>query len=265
MYLAGCLPYQKNGQIVRGVVGYDRFTGMLAHRQLIELYRALRVYVNCFQPSMKLQSKEREGSKIRKSYDQAQTPMQRLVSTGVLSPQKQQELMRITEALDPLRLLAQLEQLQKALWRHAVTLSSQNSEELPPVQFSSQQCAETQIPVDGLPHTPPSLLRQERKKRYQKTNRPHDWRTREDPFEGVWEEVTGWLAARPELTAADIFRELQQHYPERWRESQARTLRRGVQKLRERFLITFRDGWGDELLNGQPSVPELRAEIVVGA
>ena len=27
MYLAGCLPYQKNGAIVRQVVGYDRFVG----------------------------------------------------------------------------------------------------------------------------------------------------------------------------------------------------------------------------------------------
>ena len=58
-----CYVEQKNGQIVRQVVGYDRFTGELAYRQLTELYRALRVYVNCFQPSMKLQTKEREESR----------------------------------------------------------------------------------------------------------------------------------------------------------------------------------------------------------
>src|SRR5260370_39219566 len=57
------LLHQKNGQIVRQVVGYDRFEGLLAYRQLNELYRALRVYVNCFQPSMKLQAKEREESR----------------------------------------------------------------------------------------------------------------------------------------------------------------------------------------------------------
>ena len=62
---------------------------------------------------MKLQAKEREGSKVRRTYDQAQTPMQRLLTSGVLSAHKQQELLRITEALDPLRLLTQLEQLQK--------------------------------------------------------------------------------------------------------------------------------------------------------
>jgi hypothetical protein len=136
MYLAGCLPYQKNGQIVRQVVGYDRFAGELAYRQLTELYRALRVYVNCFQPSMKLQSKERNGNKLRRTYDQAQTPMQRLSASGAVTPQKRQELLQITEALDPLRLLAQLEQLQKALWRHAITPTSEQSEALTP--FSSQ-------------------------------------------------------------------------------------------------------------------------------
>jgi hypothetical protein len=76
--------------------------------------------------------------------------------------------------------------------------------------------------------------------------------------------VTGWLEARPELTAAEIFRDLQRRYPERWRETQARTLRRGVQKLRERLLVTFHDGWGGEILTGQAPASELRAEVVVG-
>lgn len=58
-----CYVEQKNGNVVRQVVGYDRFTGELAYRQLAELYRALRVYVNCFQPSMKLQTKERDESR----------------------------------------------------------------------------------------------------------------------------------------------------------------------------------------------------------
>src|SRR5579864_5319070 len=100
-----CYVEQKNGQIVRQVVGYDRFVGELAYRQLTELYRALRVYVNCFQPSMKLQTKQREGSKIHRTYDQAQTPMQRLLASGALSPKKQQELLRITEASSPAALV----------------------------------------------------------------------------------------------------------------------------------------------------------------
>jgi len=205
---------RKNGQIVRQVVGYDRFTGELAYRQLTELYRALCLYVNCFQSPMKLQMKERDGSKVRHTYDQAQTPMQRLLASGTLSAHKQQELLRITGDLDPLRLLTQLEHLQKALWRHAISSSSKCSESLTPLEFSVQQCTEDKVPADGLPHTPSSLLKRERKKKYQKTEWPHDWRTRKDPFEGEWEQITSWVLDNPALTGIEIFHQLEKVSPE---------------------------------------------------
>ena len=259
-----CYVEQKNGNIVRQVVGYDRFGGELAYRQLAELYRALRVYVNGFQPSMKLQTKERDGSKVRRTYDQAQTPMQRLLASAVLPPHKQHELLRITDAVDPLRLLTQLEHLQKALWRHAVKPDMASASQTPcsTLRFSFENVSQEQLPTDGFPHTPPALLKQQRKRRYQRSGRPHDWRTRKDPFAGVWEEVTARLQERPELTAAEIFRELERRYPDRWRLTQARTFRRGVQKVRARLLVTFDDGWSEEVVNGQASVPTLHAELV---
>jgi len=58
-----CCVEQKNGAIVRQLVGYDRFEGEHAYRQLAELYRAVRLYVNFFQPSMKLRLKKRAGGK----------------------------------------------------------------------------------------------------------------------------------------------------------------------------------------------------------
>ena len=70
------------------------------------------------------------------------------------------------------------------------------------------------------------------------------------------------LQERPELTAAEIFRELERRYPDRWRPTQARTLRRGVQRVRNRLLVTFDDQWGQEAVNGQASVPTLHAELV---
>ena len=62
-----CFVEQKNGAIVRQAVGYDRLVGAQAYRQLTELYRALRLYVNFFQPSMKLLAKQREGKKCATS------------------------------------------------------------------------------------------------------------------------------------------------------------------------------------------------------
>src|ERR1700680_1440457 len=89
-------------------------------RQLTELYRALRLYVNCFQPSMKLLSKQRDGKKVRYVYDPAKTPLQRLLLSGILPAEKQRELNAVAQSLDPLRLFHQLFQLQKAVFRCAV-------------------------------------------------------------------------------------------------------------------------------------------------
>src|SRR3989454_2856748 len=118
-----CFVEQKNGAIVRQVVGYDRLVGEQASRQLTELYRALRLYVNCFQPSMKLQAKLREGKKVRYVYDSAKTPLQRLLLSGVLPVEMRQELAEVARALDPIRLFEQLEQLQQAIFRCAVNCS----------------------------------------------------------------------------------------------------------------------------------------------
>ncbi len=48
---------QKNGAVVRRFVGYERFAGVVAGQCLAQLYQAMRLYVNYFQPSFKLQSK----------------------------------------------------------------------------------------------------------------------------------------------------------------------------------------------------------------
>jgi hypothetical protein len=115
-----CFIEQKNGSIVRQLVGYDRFEGQRAHRQLAELYRAVRLYVNFFQPSLKPRTKRRSGAQVYRTYDSAQTPFQRLVASGMLKAEDQQRLQRLYRALDPVRLLHQVEMLQDAVWRHAV-------------------------------------------------------------------------------------------------------------------------------------------------
>ena len=59
---------QKNGAVVRRLVGYGRFEGIEAARVLARLYAAARLYVNFFQPSFKLKEKRREGAKVLKRY-----------------------------------------------------------------------------------------------------------------------------------------------------------------------------------------------------
>ena len=72
---------------------------------------------------MKLQSKQREGKKVRGVYDPARTPLQRVLLSGVLPVQRQQELIRVAHALEPMRLFQQLEQLRQAVFRCATSCS----------------------------------------------------------------------------------------------------------------------------------------------
>lgn len=256
-----CFVEQKNGAIVRQIVGYDRFEGEVAYRQLTELYRALRLYVNVFQPSMKLQRKERDGSHVHRTYDAAQTPLERLRAAAVLDAEKAQELTHVAQALDPLRLLSQLERLQHALWQHAVLPTAPRSSAVPdaPVSFEVKQCAGEALPEEAITALAPALPKQ-RHRKYQKSGRPHDWRTRPDPFEGLWDQITAWLTINPERTGVSLFQELQACYPGRFPDVQLRTLQRGLLKVRKRLLLTFEDHWGQpELINGQAGAPELRA------
>jgi hypothetical protein len=260
-----CYIEQKNGAIVRQVVGYDRFSGEAALRQLTELYRALRLYVNIFQPSMKLQSKRREGSHVHRKYDAAQTPLERLRATGVLEAQQVQALDQVAQILDPVQLLSQLEQLQKALWRHAIlpTTQPQHAPAHATVHFSLDRAAPVIPSSEATVEAKPLPLPKRRHKKYEKSRRPHDWRSRPDPFEGFWEQLTAWLIANPERTGVSLFQQLQDLYPGRFRDTQVRTLQRGLQKLRARLLITFDDQGTQEPVNGQPSAPVLRALATV--
>ena len=54
---------QKNGTIVRRLVGYGCFEGLESVRALTRLYAAARIHTNVLQPSFKLRSKSRIGAK----------------------------------------------------------------------------------------------------------------------------------------------------------------------------------------------------------
>jgi hypothetical protein len=59
---------------------------------------------------------------------------------------------------------------------------------------------------------------------------PRAWRTREDPFADVWEEVREQLEQSPGLQAKTLFEWLQRRYPGRFNDGQLRTLQRRVRQ-----------------------------------
>ena len=58
----------------------------------------------------------------------------------------------------------------------------------------------------------------------------HNWKTRKNPFEVVWEEISNMLSLQPRLEAKTIFSYLLDKYPGRFQEGQLRTLQRKVKK-----------------------------------
>jgi len=111
-----CHVEQKNWTVVRRVVGYDRYSSRAALEVLNRVYDLLRLYVNFFQPVMKLLAKSRQGAKVHKIYDTARTPYQRLLEDNVLMEDKRTELAAIYYGINPVLLLRQINGNLERLW-----------------------------------------------------------------------------------------------------------------------------------------------------
>ena len=110
-----CFVEQKNYSIVRRAVGYARYDTDEQCELLNELYSYLRLYTNFFLPTMKLKSKERNGSQVRKYYDQPLTPYQRVLQAKLVSKAAKDRLRAKYVTLNPAALKRKLERLQQRL------------------------------------------------------------------------------------------------------------------------------------------------------
>jgi hypothetical protein len=99
---------QKNGAVVRKLLGYRRFQGIAAAQAITRLYGASRLFVNFFQPSFKLAEKHREGAHVSKRYHPPQTPCERLLLAESLPDAAKTKLREVASALDPLKLLEEI-------------------------------------------------------------------------------------------------------------------------------------------------------------
>ena len=107
---------QKNGAIVRRLIGYDRFASKRAYAQLARVYDLARLHINFFQPVEKLVTKHRHGARVRRVFDRPQTPYQRLCAVGVLPPDKHADLETLYQRLNPLQLQRDLQTALDRLW-----------------------------------------------------------------------------------------------------------------------------------------------------
>ena len=106
---------QKNGAVVRRMVGYGRLEGAQTAAVLNQLFASARLFVNFFQPSFKLISKTRDGAKVTKKYHLPATPCERLLAREDVSDECKEQLRRTLASLDPVRLLSEIREAQRTL------------------------------------------------------------------------------------------------------------------------------------------------------
>ncbi len=210
---------QKNGAVVRRLAGYGRLSGLAAARVLQRLYESARLYVNFFQPSFKLASKQHEGALVRKRYHPPLAPYQRLLASDRIDETVKHHLREQFAALDPVALLTTIRAAQHELSiltnRDAGAAGSPDQPEYL-AAFATAWHSDYRAP-----------------KGQRKNTTKHWWRSRADPFAESWPMVEGWLVAEPNLAAGELLTQLRRRLPDLYPTgAQLRTLQRRVKAWR---------------------------------
>jgi len=124
-----CYVEQKNWTAVRKYAGYFRYEGEEQLLLLNRLYEALCLYLNFFQPQARLREKVREGSRVKKRYDEPKTPYQRILEDPEVDEITKRKLGRQYRKLNPAQLMREIGSLQRKLFKTAVSASINPGEE----------------------------------------------------------------------------------------------------------------------------------------
>jgi hypothetical protein len=132
---------QKNYTHVRKILGYLRYDSGPVQTAINELYQnELRIFQNLFLPAMKLIKKSRIGSKLKRSYDKPQTPLERVLNCPQADPLKVQRLKRLRDQTDPFELAKRIEQKLERIFEMAnQRVSPQPKQPVSPSPTRSEQ------------------------------------------------------------------------------------------------------------------------------
>ncbi|MCC6642612.1 MAG: transposase family protein [Deltaproteobacteria bacterium] len=212
---------QKNGSVVRRLVGYRRLEGIAAAEALSQLYAASRLFVNFFQPSFKLAEKKRVGPRVSRRYHAPETPCARLLRSDAVPEAMKERLRAVATTLDPLRLL---DEIRGAQHRLAGLAAGESLHVVPRGDAELDQFLRNLATAWHEGEVRPTHRSQPKPRR--------DWRTRKDPFETVWPRILGWLRDEPDRTAVELLHRLHDEYPGKFSDGQVRTLQRRLRLWR---------------------------------
>jgi hypothetical protein len=229
---------QKNGSVVRRLVGYGRLEGIAAGEALSRLYSSSRLFVNFFQPSFKLAEKKRIGARVKKRYHVPETPCARLLASSETTDSIKERLRAVLATLDPLQLLDEIRTVQHHI---AGLAAGEPTHVLPHRDADLDRFLKSLATAWRDGEVRPTHRAGPKPARY--------WRTRKDPFEGVWPRVVNWLESEPDRTAKELFQRLRDENAGAFADGQLRTLQRRVKEWRQlaaRRLVFSHPAWPEK-------------------
>ena len=225
---------QKNGAVVRRLMGYGRFDGVETARVMARLYAAARLYVNFFQPSFKLKEKRREGAKVIKRYHNPSTPYERALAHPMVTEAVKKRLREQYRTLDPVALLAEIRAAQEELGNRIDRRAGGALRETAAGKSDVVVRSSTAAPAafarglgNDLARGEPRATHRRPKRRYKKRVRMP---SKLDPHVAL---IEGWLAAEPQLTAIAIVGRLAERHPEQFGKKQHSIVQRLLRALRK--------------------------------
>ena len=219
---------QKNGAVVRRLVGYGRLDGAETARIMARLYAAARLYVNFFQPSFKLKEKRREGAKVIKRYHDPATLYQRALAHPKLDKAIKRRLREMHRTLDPVALLAEMRAAQEELGTRVDRRGSKSAAPLPAPPSAPDAATFAKALGKTAEVGEPRATHRRLKRRYKTRVRMP---SKLDPHVAT---IEGWLAAEPQLTALAIVGRLSERHPRQFGKKQHSIVQRLIKALRRK-------------------------------
>jgi hypothetical protein len=214
---------QKNGAIVRRLVGYGRLEGLASAQALVRLYAAARLHTNLFQPSFKLKQKTRIGARVIKRYHAPAIPAARALAHLAVDEDNKTALRRLQAQSDPVQLIAEIRAAQAELGQRIDRRGLDGARE--PV-----------APVDLTRFTTGLRIAWRQGEQRPTHRRPYRRRKpvpqRSSMLDDLHEQIRVWLAEAPGVTATEILERLKAAHPDRFTDKQQRTVQRVVKQWR---------------------------------
>jgi hypothetical protein len=218
---------QKNGAVVRRLMGYGRFDGADTTSVMARLYAAARLYINFFQPSFKLKEKRREGAKVIKRYHAPSTPYERALVHPEVPAAVKQRLREQYRTLDPVALLAEIRATQEELGNRVDRRAGKDAT-LQPVPSAPDAVAFAKTLGTTVTAGDPRATHRRPKRRYKTRVRMP---SKLDPHVAA---IKDWLAAEPQLTAIAIVGRLSEKHPDQFGTKQHSIVQRLLKALRKK-------------------------------